>query len=140
MHVPGAPPPPPPASAWSESTRQKHVGLKMQFSAGLSRSSSLESHVLPGLHRLICELSLAVFQEQAARFGQSATRARKRVGTRRVGFYAPARPYAFCNSSRRAARPLTLGVGINMPWTAVRARRAVEALRVAVSGFQATVE
>ena len=44
---------------------------------------------------------LAVFQEQAARFGQSATRARKRVGTRRVGFYAPARPYAFCSSSRR---------------------------------------
>ena len=51
---------------------------------------------------------LAVFQEQAARFGQSATRARKRVGTRRVGFYAPARPYAFCSSSRRAARPPTL--------------------------------
>ena len=90
--------------------RQKHVGLKRQFSAGVSLSS-LESHVLPGL-------------EQAARFGRSATRARKRVGTRRVGFYAPARPYAFCNSSRRAARPLTLGVGINMPWTAVRARRA----------------
>ena len=51
---------------------------------------------------------LAVFQEQAARFGQSATRARKRVGTRRVGFYAPARPYAFCSSLRRAARPPTL--------------------------------
>ena len=36
--------------------RQKHVGLKRQFSAGVSLSS-LESHVLPGLHRLICELS-----------------------------------------------------------------------------------
>ena len=35
----------------------------------------------------------------------AVTRARKRVGTRRVGFYAPARPYAFCSYSRRAARP-----------------------------------
>ena len=55
MHV-GPPPPPPLESAWSESTRQKHVGLKIQFSAGVSLSS-LESHVFPGFHRLICELS-----------------------------------------------------------------------------------
>ena len=36
--------------------RQKHVGLKRQFLAGVSLST-LESHVLPGSHRLICELS-----------------------------------------------------------------------------------
>jgi hypothetical protein len=50
------PPPPPPESPASESMRQKQDGLKRQFSAGVSLSS-LESHVLPGLHRLICELS-----------------------------------------------------------------------------------
>ncbi len=55
MHV-GPEPPPPDGSPASESMRQKHVGLKRQFSAGVSLSS-LESHVLPGLHRLICELS-----------------------------------------------------------------------------------
>ena len=55
MHV-GPEPPPPDGSPASESMRQKHVGLKRQFSAGVSLSS-LESHVLPGLHRLICDLS-----------------------------------------------------------------------------------
>ena len=75
MHV-GPEPPPPDGSPASESMRQKHVGLKRQFSAGVSLSS-LESHVLPGLQRLT-NVPLAVHD---ARFYNSSRAAPPRLAS-----------------------------------------------------------